>query len=164
MPSTPPLSPSSSRDAARQLERSERVLGSPENRRIPSTSTTPSYPLNLPPLPLTSVNLNGQSYCLSLDLAAQVNAIPQLPIPRQHRQLHQHGINPPAPIPSTSFAPPPIISSSTASAHPPYRQTLDSNQLAALQAALPPLTSRPRALQFSVSNKICLFLISILIF
>jgi hypothetical protein len=153
MPSTPSSSPSSSRDAARQLERSQRALGSPENRRTPDISTAPSTSATPLPfnqhLPMASAILDGQTYRLPLDLAAQVNAIPQLPIPPQH---HQHGISAPAPAPPISLAPPPIITSTTAPAPLPYRQTLDSNQLAAIAAALPPLNPRPRALQFSVSN------------
>ena len=38
--STPPTSPSSSRDAARYLERSHRIMGSPENRRLPTDPST----------------------------------------------------------------------------------------------------------------------------
>ena len=40
--SLPPMSAQHSRDAARQLERDRRVMGSPENRRTPATAPLPS--------------------------------------------------------------------------------------------------------------------------
>jgi hypothetical protein len=127
MPFTPPSSPSSSRDAARHLERSNRVIGSPENRRIP---TGPSVPSTFTPF------LNQDSF-----RGPPANITTQLPsIPPQH---HQNG-----PHPSTSaiaLAPAAIITSMAAPAPPSHRQTLSSAQLAAAYAALPPLNPpRPR--------------------
>ena len=75
---------------------------------------------------MATANPDGQTYHLPLNLAAQVNPIPQLPIPPQHHH-------------TPALAPAPIITSTTAPTHPPYRETLDSNQLRAAAAALPPL-------------------------
>ena len=57
MPFTPPLSPTSSQDAARHLERSHRIMGSPENRRIPtdpSNSSTFTHSFRVQPIDLST--------------------------------------------------------------------------------------------------------------
>ena len=107
--SIPPTSPSSSRNAARHLERSHRVMGSPENRRSPTNPSTNS--LGVQPV----------------DLSTRLSSIP----PPQHN-------GPQASTSAFTLAPPPIITSMAAPAPPP-RQTLSSTQLRAAFAALPPL-------------------------
>jgi hypothetical protein len=77
MPYSPPTSPQRSQHEARQLERSRRVLHSPESRRTPA----PPLPSIQPPM------LNGQQYPnLSPALAAQVAALIPYPAPpRRYR-------------------------------------------------------------------------------
>jgi hypothetical protein len=116
MPSTPPSSPSNSRDAARHLERSNRIMGSPENRRIPTDpSVTPS------------LNQNSTRGPPS-DFITQLSSIPL----QHHQNLHN---NPQGSASTSTLAPPPIIAPASSS----HRQTLTSAQLAAAYAALPPL-------------------------
>jgi hypothetical protein len=78
VPVTPPKSPQRSQQAARQLERNSRTLGSPENCRTPAAPPVPS---------LRPPTLNGQEYHhLPANLAAQLAALPPLPVPiRSHR-------------------------------------------------------------------------------
>lgn len=120
MPSTPPLSPTSSRDAARHQERSNRIIGSPENRRIPAG----------PSVPFTSTPLRA----LPTDLSTRLSSIP----------AQDHQIGPHASTSALTLAPPPIITSMAAPAPPSHRQTLTSAQLTAAYAALPPLNPRIR--------------------
>jgi hypothetical protein len=111
MPSPiPSTSPSSSRDAARRLERSHRIIGSPENRRLPTDPST---------------NLLGVQ---PVDLSTRLSSIP----PPQHD-------SPQASTSALTLAPPPLITSMAAPAPPSHRQTLNSTQLRAAFAALPPL-------------------------
>src|SRR6266850_554458 len=57
MLSTPPLSPTSSRDAAHHLEHSHRIMGSPENCHIPtdpSNSSTFTHSFRVQPINLST--------------------------------------------------------------------------------------------------------------
>jgi hypothetical protein len=111
MPSTPPPSPSTSRDAARHLERSHRIMGSPENRRIPADpSLTHSFGVQ------------------PANLSTRLSLIP--PPPPQHD-------GPQASTSAFTLAPPPIITSMAVPALSSHRETLSSAQLAAAYAALP---------------------------
>jgi hypothetical protein len=116
MPYTPPPSPTSSRDAARHHERSQRIICSPENHRIPTGPLIPST---------STHSLRVQPTNLSTQLSS---------IPSYHHQNGPHtstSAPPLAPAPIiTSMAPPPL---------PSHRQTLTSAQLTAAYAALPPL-------------------------
>jgi hypothetical protein len=78
VPVTPPTSPQRSQHAARHQERSQRVMGSPEQRRTPATPAPAPAPLPLP-------TYNRQTYHhLPPDLAAQLAALPPLPIRSRH--------------------------------------------------------------------------------
>ena len=116
MPSTPPPSPSSSRDAARHLEHSHRIMGSPENCRIPIGPSIPST--STPPLHNHSFRVQPANLSTRLPF-----------IPPQHDGAQ-------ASTSAFTLAPPPIITSMAEA-----RQTLSSAQLAAAFAALPPLHS-----------------------
>ena len=118
MPSTPPSSPSSSRNAARHLERSHRTMGSPENRRLPAGPSRPSTST-------LSINQGPPS-----DLSSRLLALPPPPMIAPA---------PPSHTSASTLAPPPIITPMVAPAPPSYRQTLTSAQLTAAYAALPPL-------------------------
>ena len=111
MPSTPPSSPTSGRDVARHLERSHRVMDSPENHRIPTGTLVPSTS-RAPPS----------------DFISQLSSIPS---------HHQHDLQ--ASSSTSALAPPAIITSMAPPPLPSHRQTLSSAQLAAAYAALPPL-------------------------
>src|SRR6266850_1495413 len=114
MPSTPPLSPTSSRDAARHQERSNRIMGSPENRRIPAGPSVPST---------STPSFNQQlSRVLPVDLSTRLSSIP----------AQDHQVGPHASTSALTLAP------------PFHRQTLTSAQLTAAYAALPPLNPRIR--------------------
>jgi len=126
MPSTPPLSPTSSRDAARHQERSNRIMGSPENRRIPAGPSVPST---------STPSFNQQlSRVLPVDLSTRLSSIP----------AQDHQVGPHASTSALTLAPPPVITSMAAPAPPFHRQTLTSAQLTAAYAALPPLNPRIR--------------------
>jgi hypothetical protein len=67
LPSTPLTSPQLSQQAAHLEERNQRIIGSPEQRRIPTA----------PPQPVV---FNGQTYHhLPSNLAAQLAALPPIP-------------------------------------------------------------------------------------
>ena len=118
MPHTPPLSPTSSRDAARHQEHSRRVMGSPENRCIPTCPLIPS-------------TFTHSFRVQPTNLSTWLSSIPL--------QDHQNGPYP-SPFPSApTLAPASIITSMAASSLPSHRQTLTSAQLTAAYAALPPL-------------------------
>jgi hypothetical protein len=86
---TPPTSPQLSQHAARELERSSRALGSPQNRRFPATATAAAVPSTF----------NGQPFQhLPAHLAAQLAAHPPLSVPSQH----SHHSN------ATAFPPPSV--------------------------------------------------------
>jgi hypothetical protein len=83
---TPPTSPQLSQHAARELERSSRALGSPQNRRFPATASSSAVPSTF----------NGQPFQhLPANLAAQLAALPPLSVPPQ-RSRHSN---------ATAFAP-----------------------------------------------------------
>jgi hypothetical protein len=124
MPSTPPPSPSTSRDAARRLERSHRTMGSPENHRIPADPSLPS-------------TFTHSFRVQPTNLSTRLSLIPPPPPPLQHD-------GPQASTSAFMLAPPPIITSMTVPAPPPHRETLSSAQLAAAYAALPSLNPRHR--------------------
>ena len=167
MLSTPPLSPTSSRDAAHHLEHSHRIMGSPENCHIPtdpSNSSTFTHSFRVQPInlstQLSSIPLpqhNGpqastsimaapapsshQQTLSSAQLRAAFAALPPLnpqPIP-----LPQHD-GPQASTSTFMLAPPHIITPMAAPAPPSHRQTLSSAQLRAAFAALPPLNPQSR--------------------
>jgi hypothetical protein len=121
MPHTPPPSPTSSRDAACHHEHSQHIMGSPENRHIPTG----------PLIPSTSTH----SFRVEpTNLSTQLSSIPSY--------NHQNG-----PYTSTSapiLAPAPIITSMAPPPPSSHRQTLASAQLSAAYAALPPLPPRSR--------------------
>jgi hypothetical protein len=74
--STPLTSPQLSQQAARLEERNQRIIGSPEQRRIPTA----------PPGPVT---FNGQTFHhLPSNLAAQLAALPPIPNRRLRRSTH----------------------------------------------------------------------------
>src|SRR6266850_4535476 len=126
MPSTPPLSPTSSRDAACHHECSHRSMGSPENRCIPSG---PSVPFTSTP------SLNQHPFrVLPTNLSTRLSSIPS--------HDHQNGAH--ASTSAFTLASPPIIISMAAPAPPSHRQTLTPAQLTAAYAALPPLNSKFR--------------------
>ena len=128
MPSTPPSSPSSSRDAARRFERSNRIMGSPENRRLP---TGPSVPF---------------MSAIPTDLTTQLSSIPP--------QDEQNG--PHASTSAIVLAPPPVVTPMAPPAPPSNRQTLSSAQLTAALAALPPLPPQPRRRARPRQNPVCI--------
>jgi hypothetical protein len=139
MPSTSPPSSSSSRDAARHLEHSNCIMGSPENCRIPAGPLVPST---------STPSFNQHSFRITpTNLSTRLSSTPP--------QNHQNG-----PYASTSaftLAPPSIITSMAPPAPPSYRQTLSSAQLAAAYATLPPLhppqsKNQSRILQYAVST------------
>jgi len=144
--STPLTSPQHHQQTVRGQERSQRHIGSPEQRRTPAI---PSHPSALPPVIVDGHELNH----LPLDLRMQMVNIP----PHQPLQRCGHAPLQPLPLPppptniasSSSVAPlalgpgfvpaipPPIASSS--------RQTLDPAQLRALYVPPPPpIRSRGR--------------------
>ena len=84
---TPPTSPQLSQHAARELERSSRALGSPQNRRFPATATAAAVPSTF----------NGQPFQhLPAHLAAQLAALPPLSVPPQHSHCsHATDVAPP---------------------------------------------------------------------
>lgn len=138
MSSTPPLSPTSSRDVARRLERSNRIIGSPESRRLP---TGPSVPLTSNP------SINQHSFgAIPTDLTTHLSSIPLI-----DEQIGLH--------PSTSaiaLAPPPVFTPMALPAPPSDRQTLSSAQLTAALAALPPLPPQPRRRARARQNPVCI--------
>ena len=122
VPGTPPTSPQRFQQATRHQERSQRLMLSPEQRRIPATSA---------PLPLPA--FSGQTYThLPSDLAARIAALPPL-IPLRRTTSHAQ----PAAGPSIPIPPPRSISAAPQS-------ILNPAQLAAAYAALPPLLLNPR--------------------
>jgi hypothetical protein len=151
MPSTPSTSPSSSRAAARQQERSNRTVGSPENRRVPAGPSAPSTSTTSAPsnqnLSRGPVTFNGQEYHhLPPDLTTRLLSLAQSSGPPQHHQQNIQGST------SASILAPAINITSTGDpASSSNRQTLTPAQLAACVAALPPLNPRYRSIQFAVS-------------
>ena len=125
MPSTPPLSPTSSRDAARRSERSNCIIGSPESRRLPAGPSVPSIST-----PSVNQHLFG---AMPTDLTTRLSSIPP-----------QDNHNGPHASTSAIMLPPPVIPSMGPPALPSHRQTLSSAQLAAAFAALPPLPPAPQ--------------------
>jgi hypothetical protein len=143
MPSTPSSSPSSSRAAARQQERSHRTMDSPENRRIPAgPSAPPTSITSLPPnQTIGPVIFNGEEYHnLPSDLTTRLLSLAQPSIPSQHHQQ---------PFTSASTLAPAFNPTSSVA-----RQTHTPAQLTELAAALPPLNSRFRPMQLPVSDYI----------
>ena len=73
MPSTPPPSLTTSRDAARHFERSNRIMASPENRRIPSGLSVPS---------ISTPSVHQQSFrVLPVDLSTRLTSMAPPPPP-----------------------------------------------------------------------------------
>jgi hypothetical protein len=184
-PHTPPTSPQRHQQAARDQERSQRHIGSPEQRRTPAI---PPQPSALPPVIVGGRELNH----LPLDMRMRMINVPP------HRPLQRRGHAPPPPFPlpppfppqPLRLPPPPpsapvasgsaIGSSSMASAlgppfiptnlpfplppiipTPPPRETLNSAQLRELYVP-PPIPTRSRG-RPSVSYISLLFLLTLLI-
>ena len=77
---TPPTSPQLSQHAARELERSSRALGSPQNRRFPASASAAAKPSTY----------NGQQLQhLPAHLAAQLAPLSPLSVVPQHSH-HSH--------------------------------------------------------------------------
>src|SRR6266436_7316934 len=86
LPASPPTSPQRHQQAARNQERNQRLIGSPEQRRTPAI---PSHPPPLPPLIVNGRELNH----LPLDLRMQMINVPP------HPPLRRRGHAPPQPFP-----------------------------------------------------------------
>jgi hypothetical protein len=91
---SPPTSPQLHQQAVRRQERQQRLMASPELRRIPSASTIPMPPPPLPPSPprpaSVPVTFNGQSFAhLPADIVERMTNLQPLPIPsrRQRRVI-----------------------------------------------------------------------------
>jgi hypothetical protein len=94
---SPPNTPQRQQNAEREQERENRILGSPENRRMPQPLQNHlPIPFHLdmppgPPLPASQndpfqiVNYGGQPLALTQRTAAAVNALPPLAPPLCHR-------------------------------------------------------------------------------
>jgi hypothetical protein len=96
MPSTPPTSPQRHQEAARNAERSARLMASPEQCRTPAGPSAASISANPPPS-VAQASTRGPYPNLPPHLAAQLAALPPLPsAPRRGR-----------PLPSM-LAPPPV--------------------------------------------------------
>lgn len=86
---TPPNTPQRARNAARQQERDQRIMNTPQHRRIPAPLLNPPAPAPAPfddPFlvapAMAPVALNGQVYHnLPPELAAQVAALQRPPSP-----------------------------------------------------------------------------------
>ena len=119
-PETPPNTPQRARAAARQLERDNRILDSPQRHRTPVPPllfNNAPLPLPLPniiipddpfgPAPQVPVHFNGQQYQnLPGDLALRLQNLPALPpppLPRGRRPArgggHGHDHVPPVSLP-----------------------------------------------------------------
>jgi hypothetical protein len=97
MSSTPPTSPQRHQAAGRQAERDSRVMGSPDQRKIPAAPSTSVVPLSMPPstsvvppsIPpsaSTPTTVDGQTYHhLPPALAAMAAALNTTPIVSQRR-------------------------------------------------------------------------------
>ena len=102
MPATPPTSPQHAQAAGRHSERTNRTIGSPDQRRIPAI---PSDLSTITALPLPSISreptsYNGQTYHhLSTNLAERIANLPPIPVPpqRSHRYSVQ-SLLPSAPV------------------------------------------------------------------
>ena len=94
MPSTPPTSPQRHQEAARQAERSNRIMASPEQRRTPAD---PSTSAALPPPIAQALSEQRTLGNLPHNLVAGIqNLIPAPPVPRRGRPI------------SSTLAPPPV--------------------------------------------------------
>jgi hypothetical protein len=86
MSSTPPTSPQRHQAAARQAERDSRVMGSPEQRRIPAAPSTSAAPPPGPSSARTPTTVDGQTYHhLPQSLAALAAAVSAIPLAPQRR-------------------------------------------------------------------------------
>jgi hypothetical protein len=81
MSSTPPTSPQRHQAAARQAERDNRVMGSPDRRRTPSTPSNSTIPPPGPSSARAPTTFGGQTYHnLPPALAAMAAAINVAPV------------------------------------------------------------------------------------
>jgi hypothetical protein len=106
-PSTPPTSPQRHQQAARNQERNERHIGSPEQRRTPAILPYSSAP---PPVIVGGRELNY----LPLDMRMQMINVPP------HQPLRRRGPAPPQPFPLPPLfplpsPPPPFVSAANSS-------------------------------------------------
>ena len=88
---SPPTSPQLHQQAVRHHERLQRHIGSPELRRVPSTSMALPLPSLPPPPPApavsASVTFNGHSFNhLPAQLASALANLPDLPLPSHRGQ------------------------------------------------------------------------------
>lgn len=102
LPSTPPTSPQRHQQAARNQERNQREIGSPEQRRTP---VVPSHPPAPPPVIVEGRELTH----LSLDMRMRMMDIPP------HQPLRRRGHAPPQPFPLPLPHSPPLIASAVGS-------------------------------------------------
>src|SRR6266852_6268357 len=109
IPSTPPTSPQRYQQAARDQERNQRLIGSPEQRRTPANSSHPPAP---PPVIVSGCELHH----LPLGIRMQMADIPSHPPPLQRRggaSVQPFPFSPPfSPLPPP---PPPFLASAFAS-------------------------------------------------
>lgn len=159
IPSTPPTSPQRHQQAARNQERNQRLIGSPEQRRTPAI---PSRPPSPPPVVVDGRELSHLPHELRMQM---INVPPHQPLRRRGHappQPFRLPLPPPSPPPPS---PPPVAGGSSSVAPvagpvsvtnlplpppppPPVpfsRQTLNPAQLRALYVPAPiPTGSRGR--------------------
>ena len=84
MSSTPPTSPQRHQAAGRQAERDSRVMGSPDQRKIPAAPSTSVVPPPVPPSAQTPTTIDGHTYHhLPPALAAMAAALHTTPVVSQ---------------------------------------------------------------------------------
>jgi hypothetical protein len=151
-PSTPPTSPQRHQQAARNQERNQRLIGSPEQRRTPAIPSRPSTPPLHPPAP-SSVIVDGRELThLPHDIRMLMSNIPPHPILRRHGRAPSPPPPPPPPLDSAvgSSSVAPALGSGFIPLPPPpplssTRETLNPAQLRAAYVPAPiPTRSRGR--------------------
>lgn len=150
---TPPTTPERVRTAAQQNERIQRVLDSPENRRIPSgryshlpvdlaqqlAALQPLHNFQSDSTVASTSRPMGNYQHLPANLAQQLAALP--PMPSRGRGGYRGRSNQPLPLPPPLLQPPPLLP--PALLPPPPPRPLEFNELIAQYNALPPLVPRP---------------------
>ncbi len=112
IPSTPPTSPQRYQQAARDQERNQHLIGSPEQRRTPAN---PSRPPSPPPVIVGGHELRHLPFDLRLQLA---NIPPHQPLPTRGRGRGRGRVPSqpfPFPPPLAPLPPPPLIASAVGS-------------------------------------------------
>jgi hypothetical protein len=116
IPSTPPTSPQRHQQAARNQERNQRLIGSPEQRRTPTIPLRLPVPPNPPPVIVEGRELNHLPFELRMQM---VGIPPHQPIRRRgHAPPRPFPIPPPLPPPSYPPPPPPLASTNPAITNP----------------------------------------------